>query len=167
MPPLQSTENWLAIWMSVMGKVCHLYVFHSCMGMSLKHIKQMYLHIYPRPFFEWCNGNFTQWSGWHVVILFLNLHHALQVMLLLSYSLKHTKEPTISATHLSVWCNLRALWNEHVIHPSGLMLFTIKCWNITSLHHVILSEHAQLSMEWGLLSIKLGRGNCSPHLKSR
>jgi hypothetical protein len=91
---------------------------------------------------------------------FFNQHQALPIVLPLSYNLKHAKKATwlqlhCYITHFSLWWNLWAFWNAYVVSP-GLDAI-----------HVVLPEHVQPSLEWGLLPIKLGIVDCSPHLKIR
>jgi hypothetical protein len=70
------------------------------MGESTMNIKQMLPYIYPSPFGECCDSNFTGLNGQHIIIFFFNRPQALPMMLLLSYNLKHAKKATISASCL-------------------------------------------------------------------
>jgi hypothetical protein len=131
----------------------------------------MYPHVYPSPFGEWCHGNCTGWSGWHIIIFFESASDCQ-----LSYNLKHAKKATTSAlqlepqsltTYLSQWWNLKVLWNVHMMHPQAWRHSQASAETSTSIHPVVLAEHVKPNLEWGLLSIKVGRGSCSPHLKIR
>jgi hypothetical protein len=141
---------------------------------STANMKRMYPHIYPSPFGEWCLHRVKWLTCYHP---FLNWLQALPIMFWLSYNLKHAKKATTSAfqlepqsliTHPPLWWNLKESSKMHTrYYPLGLTPFTNKCWDISSFHPVILPEHVQPNLEWGLLSIRLGRGDRSPHLKRR